>query len=185
MNHFEFTGETKVFLGITLKRIKASVSFSTVIKGQIGGWIEKEENLSGNAWVSGNAQVYGNAWVFGYARVYGNARVYDNARVYGNAQVYGDAWVFGDAQVYGNAWVYGDAWEKSPLHIVLTRWSLTVSSKTIITIGCNSFTVPKWEEKAETIAQKEGMNVDEITEYKLAIQYAKQWMAIYCKSKED
>jgi len=137
MNHFEFTGETKVFLGITLKRIKASVSFSTVIKGQIGGWIEKEENLSDNAWVSGNAQVY------------------------------------------------GDAWEKSPLHIVLTRWSLTVSSKTIITIGCNSFTVPKWEEKAETIAQKEGMNVDEITEYKLAIQYAKQWMAIYCKSKED
>jgi len=68
---------------------------------------------------------------------------------------------------------------------MLTRWPLTVSTKTIITIGCNSFTVPKWEEKAETIAQKEGMNVDEITEYKLAIQYAKQWMAIYCKSKED
>ena len=59
MNHFEFTGETKVFLGITLKRIKASVSFSTVIKGDLGGWIETEENLTqdGDAWVSGNARV--------------------------------------------------------------------------------------------------------------------------------
>ena len=96
MNHFEFTGETKVFLGITLKRIKASVSFSTVIKGQIGGWIEKEENLSGNAWVSGNAQVYG------------DAQVYGNTWVFGNAQVYGDAWVCGDARVCDNARVYGD-----------------------------------------------------------------------------
>ena len=160
MNHFEFTGETKVFLGITLKRIKASISFGTIIKGEIGGWIEKEENLPGNAWVSGNAQVYGDA------RVYGNARVY------------------GDAQVYGNARVYGDAWKKSPLHIMLTRWPLTVSSKTIITIGCNSLTLQQWNEQSDCIIKKEKMSKEEITEYKLAIEYAKQWMAIYCK-KED
>ena len=143
MNHFEFTGETKVFLGITLKRIKASISFGTIIKGEIGGWIEKEENLPGNAWVSG------------------------------------------DAQVSGNARVYGNAWKKSPLHIMLTRWPLTVSSKTIITIGCNSLTLQQWNEQSDCIIKKEKMSKDEITEYKLAIQYAKQWMAIYCKSKED
>ncbi len=160
MNHFEFTGETKVFLGITLKRIKASISFGTIIKGEIGGWIEKEENLPGNAWVYGDAQVYG------------------------NAQVYGDAWVSGNAQVSGNAWVYGDAWKKSPLHIMLTRWPLTVSSKTIITIGCNSLTLQQWNEQSDCIIKKEKMSKEEITEYKLAIEYAKQWMAIYCK-KED
>ena len=58
--------DTKQFLGRTLFRIKAEVSFGVVVKGELGGYIEKEENLaqvSGNAWVSGDAWVYGNAWV--------------------------------------------------------------------------------------------------------------------------
>ena len=39
--------------------------------GEIGGWIECEENLSqsGDAWVSGNALVSGNARVYGDAEV--------------------------------------------------------------------------------------------------------------------
>jgi hypothetical protein len=36
---YEFTGETKVVLGVTLRRIRALVSFGAVVKGQIGGWI--------------------------------------------------------------------------------------------------------------------------------------------------
>ena len=58
---FSFTGETKMFFGVTLKRIKRDDT------GEVGGWIEKETNLSvsGNAWVSGNAQVYGDARVYG------------------------------------------------------------------------------------------------------------------------
>ena len=102
---FEFTGETKAILGNTLHRIRALISFGKVGAGELGGWIEKEENLdaSGNAWVDGNAQVSGNACV------YGDAQVCDDARVYGNAQVSGNARVYGDAQVSGNACVYGDA----------------------------------------------------------------------------
>ena len=89
---WEFTGETKINFGVTLKRIRASEEFilkcSIVIrKGKLGGWIEKESNLSGDAWVSDNAMVYG------------NARVYDHARVCGYAMV------SGDARVCGNAWV--------------------------------------------------------------------------------
>ena len=40
-------------------RIKAKINFGTVGTGELGGYIEKEENLSenGNAWVSGNAWV--------------------------------------------------------------------------------------------------------------------------------
>ena len=105
--------DTKTFLGKILYRIKAKISFGIVIKGELGGYIEKEDNLS----VSGNAWVYGNAWVSGDALVYGNARVYGNAWVYGNARVYGNAWVSGDALVYGNAWVYGDAKAKFYWHI--------------------------------------------------------------------
>ena len=107
MKKYELTSETKDFMGRTLYRIRALVSFGDVRAGDLGGWVEAEKNLGqdGNAWVYGNAEVYGNARVFGDARVYGNAEVYGDARVYGNAEVYGNARVFGDARVYGNAWV--------------------------------------------------------------------------------
>ena len=100
---YETTGETKDYFGITLHRIKAKIAIGVIAAGTIGGWVEKESNIS----VSGNAWVYGNACVSGNARVYGDARVYGNAWVYGNACVFGDACVFGNACVSGDAWVYG------------------------------------------------------------------------------
>ena len=124
MKKFELTDEfiTNAF-GNKLFRIKALVDFGTIKAGELGGFVEKEENLSSddNAWVYGDARVYGNAWVYGNARVYGNAWVSGNARVSGdalvsgdarvsgNALVYGDALVYGNARVSGNAWVSGDA----------------------------------------------------------------------------
>ena len=74
MKKFEFTGETKTLLdGTVLHHIKAIVRIESdagnVEVGDIGGWIEKEDNLShdGNAWVSecilvcDDARVYGDA----------------------------------------------------------------------------------------------------------------------------
>ena len=83
MKKFELTSEFVTFLGKKLFRIKALVSFGDVKEGELGGLVEKEENLdqSGNAWVSGDARVYGNARVYGDARVYGNAWVSGDARV--------------------------------------------------------------------------------------------------------
>ena len=92
--------DTVTFLGVQLFRIKALISFSGIEKGEVGGYIASEKNLSQS----------GNAWVYGDARVYGNAWVYDNAWVSGNAEVSGNAWVYGNARVYGNAEVSGDAW---------------------------------------------------------------------------
>ncbi len=121
MKKYEFTGEVKriklIGTEVVLRRIRAVTAFGVVEAGDIGGWIEKEENLShdGSAWVHSSAWVYGDARVRGDARVYGDARVrgdawvYGNARVYGDAEVCGDAWVYGDARVHGNARVYGDA----------------------------------------------------------------------------
>ena len=67
--------DTITFFGVKLFRIKALISFSGIKKGEVGGYIASEKNLSqsGNAWVSGNARVYGNAEVYGNARVSGNA----------------------------------------------------------------------------------------------------------------
>ena len=82
MKKYEFTGETKrVELWnrtATLHRIKATVEFGFVKVGELGGWIEKEENLSheGKAWVCGDAEVWGNAKVWGNAEVCGDAEVF-------------------------------------------------------------------------------------------------------------
>ena len=95
--------------GHTLFRIECTQDFKEIKAGTLGGFIEKEENLDGDAWVSDDARVYGNAKVSDDALVYGNARVYGNAWVCGDARVYGNAWVYDDAQVCGDAWVCGDA----------------------------------------------------------------------------
>ena len=106
MKKFELTTEfiTNAF-GKKLFRIKALVEFGDVKAGELGGYVEKEGNVSqdDNAWVSGDAEVFGNAKVSGNAKVFGNAKVYDNAWVSDNARV------SGDARVYDNAWVSGDA----------------------------------------------------------------------------
>lgn len=55
--------DTITFLGVQLFRIKALISFSGIEKGEVGGYIASEKNLSqyGNAWVSGDARVSGDA----------------------------------------------------------------------------------------------------------------------------
>ena len=114
---YELSNETIVLNGVTLHRIKALKDFSDVKAGDLGGWVEKEDNLSqmGDAWVYENAEVYGNAKIHGDAEIYrnakvfGNAKVYDNAEVFGNAEIYGNAVISGNAKVFDNAQVYGDA----------------------------------------------------------------------------
>ena len=87
MKKYELTSETKVINDVELHRIKALESFGNIKKGDLGGWIESEKNLSqdGNAWVGGNATVRGNAWVGENAMVGGDATVCGNATVRENA----------------------------------------------------------------------------------------------------
>ena len=93
MKKYEFTGETKeirlLFRTATLHRIRATVAFGIVEVGDLGGWIEKEENLSheGKAWVCGDAEVCGDAKVCGDAEVWGNAKVCGDAKVFSASHV--------------------------------------------------------------------------------------------------
>ena len=68
---YEFTVETIEVSGRTLHRIKAIRNFGYVKAGALGGFIEKEENLSheGNCWVYNDAKVYGDAEVCGNAEI--------------------------------------------------------------------------------------------------------------------
>ena len=105
------------FRGKSLCRIQALIDFADVKAGDIGGYVESENNLSheGEAWVYDNAIVCDDARVFHNAKVYCDAKVFDHAKVYyeakihGSAEIYGNAEVFCDAYVAGNAKIYGNA----------------------------------------------------------------------------
>lgn len=95
---------------ITLYRIRALKDFycstkedslfdNYINKGDLGGYIEKEENLSHE----------GGCWVYHNARVYGDAKVLENAHVYNLANVFGNAVVKGYSRLLGSAYVYGNA----------------------------------------------------------------------------
>ena len=63
MKKFELTTESTNEAGKKLFRIKALIDFGDVKAGELGGYVEKEGNVSqdDNAWVSGNAGVSGKA----------------------------------------------------------------------------------------------------------------------------
>ena len=76
-NYFKLTEEKKELFGHVLFRIEATIDLPVhgVKKGDKGGWVEKESNISGNAWVSGDARVSGDAHVYGDASVSGDAHI--------------------------------------------------------------------------------------------------------------
>ena len=111
MKKYKLTEETIIVNGRTLYRIEALRDFAYIKKGNKGGFVEKENNLSqyGDSWVDDDAKVFGNAQVCGNARIYGNAIVRGNAEVYGHADICGDAQVYDEAKVYDYAQVYDNA----------------------------------------------------------------------------
>lgn len=108
---YKLTQETLEYNGHILHRIEALKDFGLVRKGDKGGFVESESNLSqdSNCWIHDNAKVYGNAKVYDNAWVGSNANVYGNTIIYGNAKVCGSARVYGYANIYGNTIVCGNA----------------------------------------------------------------------------
>jgi len=130
--------------GVKLYRIRACKDFGGVRKGDLGGYIEKEENLSheGTCWVYDNAKVWGNAEIRDDAKIFGSTEIYDsavvqhnawadgarvtirgkayiedNASIYGSAEIFGSALIRGNASVGDNARIYGHAVVKDRVRI--------------------------------------------------------------------
>ena len=108
--------DCKINYGRKLYRIEALKDFGVIKAGELGGYIESENNLSfdGEAWVCENAEVFddaricNDALINGNARIYGNAIVSNKAAVGGNALIYGNALICDEACVYDKAYVYGN-----------------------------------------------------------------------------
>ncbi|WP_302153463.1 hypothetical protein [Eubacterium ventriosum] len=128
MKKYELTEDTRIHNGRKLHRIKALRDFGDVKKGDLGGWIESESNLSQNdkCWVYDNAEVSGaaaveqNAQIRNIAFVSNSAKIRENAiikdrtiicqrvSVSGEAVVEGGAILFGDVEIWGEAVIGGD-----------------------------------------------------------------------------
>ena len=114
---FELTNESTYYCGVKVYRIKALKDFGNVKAGDLGGFVEREANLSheGDCWVYDNAivcnaaRVYGNAIIRDYAKIYDYAKVFDNARVYGNAKIFDYAKIYDNAEISNTAQIFDNA----------------------------------------------------------------------------
>ena len=164
------TQESIQFGGRTLYRIKALKDFGDVKAGDLGGYIEKELNLSqeGKCWVHSEAKVCHYALVSDNAQVRDYALVCDNAQVRDYALVSDNAWVcdyavVGDyavvlgnsvisyyAVVCGNAWVSGNAVVRD--NAIATKKVITFRNIYTLTMtdnhiryGCIQKTIEEWK----------------------------------------
>ncbi len=106
--------EENLFRIMAIKDFKL-VDGTQIKKGDLGGYISSEKNLSqeGMCWVMDETRVYenavisDNAIVRNCANVLGNAKVSDDAQISGQAVICDNAKVFEFAQIYGSATVGG------------------------------------------------------------------------------
>lgn len=88
-----------------LYRIKALRNFNDVHKGDLGGYIESENNLSqfNDCWIyNASCQVFGNALICDNAKIQDGAKISGQATIGGNAIIKGLACIFGDTFILGN-----------------------------------------------------------------------------------
>ena len=159
---YELTDEILEVGGRVLHRINALRDFGNIKQGEIGGWIENEDNLShcGDCWVYGNAEVLGDAEVFGDAEVYGEARVCGEARVYGDAEVYGEARVCNNAVIKNMSdYIVFKNWWSSGRYFTWTR------SNGMWSVGCFYGTGEELIKKAYNDSDESGREYERIVKY--------------------
>lgn len=114
------TDETIEYDGHILHRIQANKdiplkgAFPKIKKGELGGFIESEKNLSqdGNCWIYPDAKVYDDAVVKDNARVLGTVIISGCAEVSENCEIlshiYGDAKIRGGGVITDHVTIFGD-----------------------------------------------------------------------------
>ncbi len=144
--HFKLTSETKVNrFGVKLYRIEALIDFEHAKAGDRGGWVEKEDNLTGRAWITDEAEAFNDAVVAGNALMLGSSMAYDKAEVSGNARMLGDSRALKWARVRNGSRLYGGMQASRKVVYSDHIWPLTLSDNHI-TYGCAAKTISEWVE---------------------------------------
>ena len=148
---YRLTDETIEFNGVKLYRIEALRDFGDVKKGDKGGFVQSEKNLSqfGNCWIYGDAKVFNYAYVscdaicecssliYGHARVADNARIFHNSKVHGYSCILENAYISNYSNVYGTACIRGNAFirNNSTIHDDVEVYGNAIISGTSIVRG--------------------------------------------------
>lgn len=86
---YELIGDPIIVGGKKVYRIRALKNFGDVKLGDVGGFVESEENLS----------QFGTCWIYNDGKVIDNAKVIDDAKVYGTSLICDSATIKHDATV--------------------------------------------------------------------------------------
>ena len=126
---YEITDITMEFGIKTLYRIRALKDFSDVKKGDLGGWVSSEDNLSqeGNCWIYNeakcmdNAKMYNNSTMHDYSEMYDYSimrgdsemhsytEMHDYAIMYSCSKMYGCSEMYDSSTMHGNSTMYGNS----------------------------------------------------------------------------
>ena len=108
---YELTDITMKFGGRTLYRIKALKDFSDVKAGDLGGWIQSEENLSqeGNCWIHDEAMCMDRARVCDNCIMRDFSTMFDNSRMHDNAVMVDDTMAFNYSTMWDNSIMFGNS----------------------------------------------------------------------------
>lgn len=92
-----------------LHRIRALKSFvdangQVVTKGDLGGWVQSEDNLSheGRSWIYDDARAYGRSKVLDDATLHGESEISDNVVVCDIAAMYDQSYALDSARISGD-----------------------------------------------------------------------------------
>ena len=120
---YKLTDETIEFNGVKLYRIEALKDFGCVKKGDKGGFVQSEKNLSQleNCWIFDDSKAIGNSYVYqnavllsnsiicdnafatGFSWIFGHSIVCEKATITHNARIYFNSFICGNSYVSGNA----------------------------------------------------------------------------------
>lgn len=193
---YKLTDEMKEYNGKFLYRIQALRNFRDVKAGDLGGWIESEDNLSqeGDCWVYDEAMVLDsarvedsafaswkaiiseNAKIKYFSVATGNAKIFGNAAISGRAVIYGNALIYGNAKILGNEKIGGNANIKESKDFMCDNYFILFSDLTFyktdsgifVTAWDNEYSLDEFDELAETKFNKSALK-----RYKSLIEAAK------------
>lgn len=159
--YFElFKDDYKIINGVTVYRIKALVDFDDIKAGQLGGYIEKEDNLKvyysvlDPGWYSYYAELNNvrASWVYDNACVYGDSVVYLGGRVKGNSvicnsYILDDSTIDGDCSIFnskvsykstivGNSFISNSELENVTIEDFVSLYTVQMKKSTVK--GCTS-----------------------------------------------
>ena len=100
--------------GRTLHRIRALKDFRNVRKGDTGGYVENEYNLSqeGDCWIydeakaMDNSRMYDNSVMYDYSEMYDYSTMYNNSRMYDYSEIHDSSIMHDNGRMYNNSRMY-------------------------------------------------------------------------------